>query len=646
MKTQFISLITLLIITFAANSLFAQPTRMRAYQNATMMGSNGNGNGNGNNQMVTICHQTGNGSITITVNQNALDAHLAHGDVIGACGNAGNDDDDDSEDHDDDSDNDDSDDDNDDSDDDNDDSDNDNDDSDDDNDDSDDDNDDSDNDNDDSDDDNDDSDDDNDDSDDDNDDSDDDNDDSDDNNDDSDDDNNDSDDDNDDSDDDNDDSDDDNDTGGGDTNPNPGPCAAAEVVAYTPGTTSDLLTPIDPARQILNNALGMPENSDATTSAANYNFVSLGFGGEITLKFAYPIHNGAGDDIYVVETTFGQTCARYPEKIRAFASQDGCNWIWLGDGCHNTYFDLKTLGWAQYVKLQDISDINYPFGGLADGYDVDGVLCLNGEELNPVPAAFSNEYATSVVDFTQGTMKNGNPVPAARSNASNALGAPQGTDVVNFVSLGFGGSIVLGFDYLVFDKPGADLTIVETSYGNPTCVNYPETARLEVSLDNVTWAAVDGEYCLDQAVDVASAGMPYFAYLRITDASRLSSIRFPGSADGFDVDGVVISQPGCNAPAPRYADNTTTPDEVAEITLAQNPFGSELAINLSASNISESFEILVTNAMGQVVIRSQATVAANSSIRHTIGSNDLASGAYIVSVRSNFNNQSIRAIKF
>jgi hypothetical protein len=49
----------------------------------------------------------------------------------------------------------------------------------------------------------------------------------------------------------------------------------------------------------------------------------------------------------------------------------------------------------------------------------------------------------------------------------HALGAPQGTDVVNFVSLGFGGQITLTFDYLIYDKPGTDLTIVETSYSNP-----------------------------------------------------------------------------------------------------------------------------------------------------------------------------------
>ena len=169
-------------------------------------------------------------------------------------------------------------------------------------------------------------------------------------------------------DDDNDDSDDDDDVTVVDTtttdtvitNPSPAGCYAVEFFNYIPGTTNDLLTPIEAARLDATKALGMPESSDVATSSANYNFVALGFGGQITLKFANPIHNGDGDDIYVVETTFGnnaENCARYPEKIRAFASQDNCNWVYLGEGCQNTYFDLQSLGWAQYIKLVDISDI-------------------------------------------------------------------------------------------------------------------------------------------------------------------------------------------------------------------------------------------------------------------------------------------------
>ncbi len=40
-------------------------------------------------EQITICHQTGSGQNTITVNASALDAHLAHGDSTGACGVGG-----------------------------------------------------------------------------------------------------------------------------------------------------------------------------------------------------------------------------------------------------------------------------------------------------------------------------------------------------------------------------------------------------------------------------------------------------------------------------------------------------------------------------------------------------------------------------
>ena len=567
----------------------AQHNRSELRTEVSTLRAPGQGQGNGNNT-VAICHRLGNGNyITIYVAPSAVNAHLGHGDYLGVCNENNDDDDNDDDDNDDEGD-----DDNDDE-------------------------------------------------------GDDDNDDEgdDDNDDEGDDDNEDE------GDDDNDDEGDDDVTDNDTTTtpvdslPVPAACVATEVINFTPGTTNDLLTPIDPARLNTNNALGMPENSDATTT--NYNFLSLGFGGEITLKFAYPIHNGDGDDLYVVETTQGanniENCNRYPEKIRAFGSQDGCNWIWLGDGCQNTYFDFKTLGWIQYVKLQDISDINFPFGGIADGYDLDGVMCLHGEELNPVPASLSNQFATGFSNFTQGMMKNGNPVPSSRSNASNALGAPQGTDVVNFVSLGFGGQITLSFDYLVYDKPGTDLTIVETSYGNPTCANYPESARIEISMDNVNWFYVDGEVCLDESIDVASAGLAYFSYLRITDASAMSSARFPGSADGFDIDGVIVDQPGCSAPVARFADNTTTPDEVTEITIAPNPFNSELSVNLTTSSTDETFEITVVNTVGQTVSNEIVTVNANNTSRYMINGNGLSAGTYLISVRSANNNQTLRAVK-
>jgi hypothetical protein len=135
----------------------------------------------------------------------------------------------------------------------------------------------------------------------------------------------------------------------------PSSCYATEVVSFNQKKQNDGST-ISIGRSNPLKALGMPENNDTE------NFVSLGFGGDITLKFGSPIKNGDGDDVRVIESTFGSgsgNCARYPEKIRAFASQDGCNFIYIGEGCQDQDFDLGILAWAQYIKLVDISNVNY-----------------------------------------------------------------------------------------------------------------------------------------------------------------------------------------------------------------------------------------------------------------------------------------------
>src|SRR5476651_390741 len=55
-------------------------------------------------------------------------------------------------------------------------------------------------------------------------------------------------------------------------------------------------------------------------------------------------------------------------------------------------------------------------------------------------------WADKVISTHQGLMKNGQPVPAARSNPLAALGVAENDTVdSHFYSLGFGGKITLGF---------------------------------------------------------------------------------------------------------------------------------------------------------------------------------------------------------
>lgn len=424
-------------------------------------------------------------------------------------------------------------------------------------------------------------------------------------------------------------------------------CYPNEVISFNQGMAQDQLTPVAADRSNPMKALGMPEDDYSA------NFVSLGFGGDITLKFESPIKNGPGDDVRVIESTFGASidgnCARYPETIRVFASQDGCNFVYLGEGCQDTDFDLGALGWAQYIKLVDVSPLGANYVGTpassADGYDLDGVMCLNGYEENPVPSDLVAGSATEVVSFNQGNRKDGGSVAASRSNPDNALGMPEGGDVINFVSLGFGGEIVLKFDYVIFDNPGADdLYVTETTYNGQVCATYPEKAMVEGSLDGVNWVTLADEICLDGAVDINPAGV--IQYIRIKDRSMAS--HFSGSADGYDVDGVVVIN-SCNNPEAeeeaKLADNTNTPDEVTAVSASPNPFKSEVRIELATGVNDKTAQIRVFNVMGQSVYTSTVNVANSSNVFETISLNELQPGVYFVNVETESTKETIRLIK-
>ena len=417
-------------------------------------------------------------------------------------------------------------------------------------------------------------------------------------------------------------------------------CYASEVISFNQKKQNDGST-VSTSRSNPTKALGVPENNDTQ------NFVSLGFGGDITLKFADPIKNGAGNDVRVIESTFGNTsCARYPETIRAFASQDGCNFVWLGDGCQDTDFDLGSLAWAQYIKLVDISPVGATYQGtpVADAYDVDGVMCLNGSEENPVPSTLVSGSATQVIDYMPGLRKNGTPITPTRTNPANALGLAQGTDVINFVSLGFGGSLVLKFDYVIFDNPLAtDIRMTETSFGNPSCAAYGEKAMVEGSLDGVNWITLTNEdICLDGEIDINNAGV--IQYVRITD--RSASTHFSGSADGYDVDGLaIINDCTSDAPAARIADNTTTANEVASAEVFPNPFNESTNVEITTGDQDNSVTIRVVNFLGQQVYVETLNVASSSVVRHNVAMNELSKGVYFLTVETNTTKETVKLVK-
>lgn len=420
----------------------------------------------------------------------------------------------------------------------------------------------------------------------------------------------------------------------------PSGCFASEVYSYNPTKRKDGST-IPDERRNPSKALGAPQNSD------ELNFVALGFGGEIVLKFAQPIANGAGNDIRVIETTYGSPrCDRYPERVQAFASQDGCNFVYLGEGCQDAEFDLGVLSWAQFIMLKDVSPINASFNndGQADGYDVDAIQCLNGSATSTDDDGLVAGSASEVVQYVQGTRKNGTAIHHTRTNPDQALGVPQNNDIgVNFVTLGFEGKITLKFDYVVFDKPGNDLMIVETSFGAPSCDAYPERALVEVSLDGITWHFLD-DICLDKEIDLN--GIHAIQFIRITDRSAQS--QFSNSADGFDLDGVLVLNGACetnNTARIAYYDNNNTPDEIAEIIASPNPFRDQFSLTYATGAVDEDVKLRVFNYVGQEVMQDRFKVARNTKIEHPISLSQLPKGVYIITTESGGQKQSVKVIK-
>lgn len=357
------------------------------------------------------------------------------------------------------------------------------------------------------------------------------------------------------------------------------------VVNFTQGTTN-LVNPVSPERSNPNLSLGETTNSDVL------NFVSLGFAGEITIRMSQPIRNGEGNDLKIWETTYNSpSCNVYPEKAWVFASQDGCNFISLGLICQDSELDLGDLNWALYIKILDASPFDgFKRQGEVDAYDVDAVegFYLETEML---PTTLESGVATSVIEYSPGLRKNGTPVTMARTNPQMALGVPQGTDVVNFVSLGFGGQLVVGLDFVKFNQPGWDLQLVETTFGNPSCESYPERVLIEVSKDLVTWQYVD-VICLDGYVDVQFTD--WFQYIRLMD--RTPASQFSGSADGYDVDGILTIQECPTAQSRKVVDydDIFTPNEEVDDLLYPNPF--DHTINL---NLTEEVEVSIMDYSGR-----------------------------------------------
>lgn len=187
---------------------------------------------------------------------------------------------------------------------------------------------------------------------------------------------------------------------------------ADDVMTYLPGKRkngSDINTDRDDPTA----ALGGPDVPTAQK------FVSLGFGGSLTVEFYNYIINGDGDDLLINDTTYS---TNYPlETADVYASQDGSTWEYLGEAqsgncnCDEnaSTFDLGALEWARYVQIIDTTNPDIHATN-ADGYDVNNLEALHSScEMPESSASSMSSYASS-----EGDQGSSSPSEEGSSNSS------------------------------------------------------------------------------------------------------------------------------------------------------------------------------------------------------------------------------------
>ena len=125
----------------------------------------------------------------------------------------------------------------------------------------------------------------------------------------------------------------------------------------------------------------------------------------------------------------------------------------------------------------------------------------------------------------------------ARQDAGHSLGRPQGSDELNFVSLGFDGALTLKFEEKVVNTPGnRDLRVIATVFDNKPCSQYPEQIRVLASQDGESWNEL-GIACQSEWLDLGE--LEWARYVRLEDVSDAGDFFEGTAADGSSIDGVL-----------------------------------------------------------------------------------------------------------
>lgn len=174
---------------------------------------------------------------------------------------------------------------------------------------------------------------------------------------------------------------------------------------------------------------------------------------------------------------------------------------------------------------------------LADG--LGGVKILSQEKL--LSGSPICKYATKVIQYNpKGT------IDPLRKDSSKTLGSQQGpiNSIINFASLGVGGSIVLEFSPAIKNTPNKkDFNIHEITWNNQTFSQYPEQAEVYASNNLCSWTYIglaknaNGNPTLNE-FDLGS--LKSAKYIKLIDKTTMNG-------DGFDLDAISCLNQGTTA---------------------------------------------------------------------------------------------------
>jgi len=248
---------------------------------------------------------------------------------------------------------------------------------------------------------------------------------------------------------------------------------------------------------------------------------------------------GTYTDVQDSEEIWTTTYFSLPEGLSDTLSIDIVNTDQPWSGC-STYgqlaFNWAEVGYCGEPPQSECVISGMKFNDLNENGINDEEPGLEGWTIQfkqPIACEEGEEWADGVIEYIQGTRSDGSPIDSERTDSTNALGEAQYNDTLNFVSLGLGGVLILGFDNLIINDDGNDIEVVETSYGSPSCSSYPEKVHVYASQYSQSWEDL-GVGCLDSEFDLGL--LPWAQYVKLIDETNPDD--FNEVVDGFDVDGV------------------------------------------------------------------------------------------------------------